>query len=134
MPQKTLITWIKATRPQFFTVIILPILLGTAIGNHLHGVFLPLYFALSLLAGILTHAAINVLNDYFDHLNKTDDLNHTLLTPFAGGSRMIQKGTTTNRNLSFWHVITDNRYQYWPKVLMLLSFPMVGKLLVKFGF
>ncbi len=82
----------KATRPQFFTIIILPILLGTAIANRLQGVFLPLYFGLSLVAGIFTHAGINVINDYFDHLNKADDLNKTPLTPFAGGSRMIQKG------------------------------------------
>jgi 1,4-dihydroxy-2-naphthoate polyprenyltransferase len=92
MHQKTLITWIKATRPQFFTVIILPILLGTAIAYQWHEIFLPLYFGLALLAGILVHAGINVLNDYFDHLNQTDDFNQTPLTPFAGGSRMIQTG------------------------------------------
>jgi len=84
-----------ATRPQFFTVIILPILLGTAIAWHLQGVFLPLYFGLSLVAGIFTHAGINVLNDYFDHLNGADDFNQTPLSPFAGGSRMIQKGILT---------------------------------------
>ncbi len=95
MTQKTLTTWIMATRPQFFTVIILPILLGAAIAWHLQGVFLPLYFALSLLAGILVHAGINVLNDYFDYLNGTDNFNKTPLTPFAGGSRMIQEGILT---------------------------------------
>ncbi|HEC83910.1 MAG TPA: 1,4-dihydroxy-2-naphthoate octaprenyltransferase, partial [Thioploca sp.] len=95
MNQKTLTTWIMATRPQFFTVIILPILLGTAIAWHLQGVFLPLYFGLSLVAGIFTHAGINVLNDYFDHLNGADDFNQTPLSPFAGGSRMIQKGILT---------------------------------------
>ncbi|MEN8214846.1 MAG: 1,4-dihydroxy-2-naphthoate octaprenyltransferase [Pseudomonadota bacterium] len=90
MAQKTLTTWFMATRPQFFTVIILPIVLGTAIAWHSQKVFLPLYFSLSLLAGILTHAGINVLNDYFDRLS--DDFNKTPLSPFAGGSRMIQKG------------------------------------------
>ncbi|MDM8560874.1 1,4-dihydroxy-2-naphthoate octaprenyltransferase [Candidatus Parabeggiatoa sp. HSG14] len=95
MAHKTLATWIMATRPQFFTVTILPILLGTVIAWHLQGIFLPLYFGLSLLAGLFIHAGINVLNDYFDHLNKTDELNKTPLTPFAGGSRMIQKGMLT---------------------------------------
>ena len=76
-------------------LIILPILLGTAIAWHLQGVFLPLYFGLSLVAGIFTHAGINVLNDYFDHLNGADDFNQTPLSPFAGGSRMIQKGILT---------------------------------------
>jgi len=92
MTPKTISIWIKATRPQFFTIIILPILLGTAIANHLHGVFLPFYFCAALVAGLFTHAGINVINDYFDHLNKADDLNKTPLTPFAGGSRLIQKG------------------------------------------
>jgi len=132
MPQKTLTIWIKATRPQFFTVIILPILLGTAIANHLHGVFLPLYFGLSLLAGILTHAAINVLNDYFDHLNKTDDFNHTPLTPFAGGSRMIQKGILTPTEtyrfgmLLLIIAISIGLFLVWARGLPLLWIGLIG--------
>ncbi len=93
MTQKTLSLWIRATRPQFFTIIILPILLGTAIAWHSHGVFLTFYFGLALLAGILTHASSNVLNDYFD--KHADALNETPLSPFAGGSRMIQKKILT---------------------------------------
>ena len=92
MAQKNLTTWIMATRPQFFTVIILPILLGTAIAWHSLGVFSWTYFILSLIAGIFSHAGINVLNDYFDHLNQSDDINLTPLTPFTGGSRFIQQG------------------------------------------
>lgn len=83
--------WILATRPQFFTVTILPIILGISIAwYHYHHINLT-YFLLALLAGILLHASINVLNDYFDHLNQTDEVNTTPLTPFAGGSRMIQQ-------------------------------------------
>ncbi|MDM8568862.1 1,4-dihydroxy-2-naphthoate octaprenyltransferase [Thiotrichales bacterium HSG1] len=101
MTEKTLTIWVKATRPQFFTVIILPILLGTAIAWHLQGIFVPIYLVLSLLAGIFIHAGINVLNDYFDHLNQTDEFNHSPLTPFAGGSRMIQNGVFTV-NETYW--------------------------------
>ncbi|MDM8565773.1 1,4-dihydroxy-2-naphthoate octaprenyltransferase [Candidatus Halobeggiatoa sp. HSG11] len=101
MTEKTLTTWVKATRPQFFTVIILPILLGTAIAWRLQGVFVPIYFALSLLAGIFIQAGTNVLNDYFDHLNQTDEFNHSPLTPFAGGSRMIQNNILTV-NETYW--------------------------------
>ncbi len=118
MTQKTFITWIRATRPQFFTVIILPILLGTVIAWHSQGIFLPFYFSLSLLAGILTHAGINVLNDYFDHLNKTDELNRTPLTPFAGGSRMIQ-----NKILS-----VEETYRYG--LLLLITAVIIGLFLV----
>lgn len=87
-----LLIWIKATRPQFLTAIILPILLGTAIAWHTHHVFFPSYLGLALLLGIFSHLATNVLNDYFDHIHNTDEVNLTPLTPFAGGSRMIQKG------------------------------------------
>jgi len=114
----TLVTWVKATRPQFFTVIILPILLGTAVAWNLQGVFYPLYLALSLLAGIFIHAGINVLNDYFDHLNQTDVFNHSPLTPFAGGSRMIQNGILT---------VTET---YWFGLSLILVAIIIGSFLV----
>lgn len=90
-----ILTWFQATRPQFFTVIILPIFLGNAIAWYDKKLFSIEYFILSLIAGILCAAAANVLNDYFDHLNQTDILNTDPLTPFAGGSRMIQNGVLT---------------------------------------
>jgi 1,4-dihydroxy-2-naphthoate octaprenyltransferase len=89
------LTWLQATRPQFFTVIILPIFLGNAIAWYDKKIFSLEYFILSLIAGILCAAAANVLNDYFDHLNQTDILNTDPLTPFAGGSRMIQNRVLT---------------------------------------
>jgi len=90
-----ILTWFQATRPQFFTIIILPIFLGNAIAWYDKKLFSLEYFILSLIAGILCAAAANVLNDYFDHLNQTDILNTDPLTPFAGGSRMIQNGILT---------------------------------------
>ncbi len=96
-------TWIQATRPQFFTVIILPILLGTVIAWQQQ--FSMFYFCAALLSGILLHAAINVLNDYFDHLNHCDENNQTPLTPFAGGSRMIQNGILSPRQVHIYGMI-----------------------------
>jgi len=90
-----ILTWFQATRPQFFTIIILPIFLGNAIAWYDKKIFSLGYFILSLIAGILCVAAANVLNDYFDHLNQTDILNTDPLTPFAGGSRMIQNNILT---------------------------------------
>ncbi|HHB91948.1 MAG TPA: 1,4-dihydroxy-2-naphthoate octaprenyltransferase [Thioploca sp.] len=115
---KNLTIWVKATRPQFFTVIILPILLGTAIAWHLQGIFSLIYLILSLLAGIFAHAGINVFNDYFDHLNQTDEFNHSPLTPFAGGSRMIQNGILT---------ITET---YWFGLILILVAILIGFFLV----
>ncbi len=84
-----------ATRPQFFTASILPVGLGATVAWHEHKIFFLDYFLLSLLAAIFYHAGINVLNDYFDYLNGTDNINFTGLTPFTGGSRMIQNKIMT---------------------------------------
>jgi len=35
--ERALQTWLLATRPQFFTVIILPVLLGAAVGSQKDG-------------------------------------------------------------------------------------------------
>ncbi len=134
MTQKTISIWIKATRPQFFTIIILPILLGTAIANHLQGVFLPFYFCAALVAGLFTHAGINVINDYFDHLNKADDLNKTPLTPFAGGSRMIQKGILSAKETYHYGLlllsiaVSIGLFLVWARGLPLLWIGLIGVL------
>jgi len=42
-----------------------------------------------------------VLNDYFDYLNGTDNINSTALTPFTGGSRMLQNKIMTPKETYF---------------------------------
>ena len=88
-------TYFLATRPQFFTAIILPVGLGAAVAWYETGIFFLGYFFLSLIAAVFYHAGINVLNDYFDYLNGTDNINQTGLSPFTGGSRMIQNKIMT---------------------------------------
>lgn len=116
--QRSLHTWIKATRPQFFIIMVLPILLGTTIAWREYAVFSPLLLLLSLIAGILIHAATNVLNDYFDHRNQADEFNLNPLTPYAGGSRMIQN-----------KILTPNETYYFGLILLVLGI-MMGLLLV----
>ena len=81
-----------STRPMFFPAIVLPILIGASTAWYTHRVFDGWYFILTLVAGVLYHGGMNVLNDYFDHLNGTDDINRGALHPYTGGSGMIQKG------------------------------------------
>lgn len=94
--------WLLAIRPQFLTAIIVPVLLGTAMAwastQQLH---LMLFFV-ALVAAVLCHAGANVLNDYYDHLNQADELNQDPLTPFAGGSRMIQRRLLTPRQMEIY--------------------------------
>ncbi|MEE4312371.1 MAG: 1,4-dihydroxy-2-naphthoate octaprenyltransferase [candidate division KSB1 bacterium] len=84
--------WLQEIRMPFFTGTIVPIVLGAVVAFYHTDQFHWGYFLLTLLGGILLHAAANVSNDYFDHLNKGDDLNKEFVSPFTGGSRVIQKG------------------------------------------
>jgi 1,4-dihydroxy-2-naphthoate octaprenyltransferase len=57
---------------------------------------------LALLTGFLavaTQAGVNVLNDYCDHLNGSDAVNVDRLFPFTGGSRFIQNGVMSPRQM-----------------------------------
>lgn len=84
-------TAIRILRAPFFTAVIVPTLLGTAIAWR-DGAFQVGYLLLTLLGIVCINAALNLSNDYFDHLSGNDAQNREL-TPFSGGSRVIQDGT-----------------------------------------
>jgi 1,4-dihydroxy-2-naphthoate octaprenyltransferase len=52
---------------------------------------------LTLIGATAIHAAINVLNDYYDALNGSDTNNDERIFPFTGGSRLIQNKVLTER-------------------------------------
>jgi 1,4-dihydroxy-2-naphthoate octaprenyltransferase len=80
---------IRATRAPFFTATVVPVLLGAALAWR-DGYFHLGYFFLALLGAVAFHAATNVINDYGDHKSGNDEVNQEL-TPFSGGSRVIQE-------------------------------------------
>ena len=82
--------YFAATRPPFILATIIPIILGAAYTGYQGFDIQWLNFVLSVLAGIFLHAGVNVLNDYYDALNGTDDNNDERIYPFTGGSRFIQ--------------------------------------------
>ncbi len=84
-----------STRPQFFPGVMIGVFVGTSVAWHSTGIFHPWLFLLTLSAAVLYHAGMNVVNDYFDCLNNTDNINQSGLTPFTGGSRFIQNGLMT---------------------------------------
>jgi 1,4-dihydroxy-2-naphthoate polyprenyltransferase len=84
-----------ATRPAFLTITLVGVLLGFATAWHADADFdVPAAIAALALA-ILAHAGVNVLNDYYDHLNGSDAANTERVFPFTGGSRFIQNGVLT---------------------------------------
>ena len=95
---------LTATRPMFFPASALPVLLGTAWGARLDGALDPGPFALALAATLAVHAGVNILNDVYDDLGGTDRINTGRIPPFTGGSRHIQDGIMTARQMFRWGV------------------------------
>ncbi len=94
-----LAAYLAATRPPFILATVVLILLGLAWTAWAGHAIDPVNAVLTLLAGILLHAAVNVLNDYYDDLNGTDNLNDERIFPFTGGSRFIQNGVLSRRQM-----------------------------------
>ncbi len=84
----TKLNLLLATRPSFLTITSLGCLIGLALPSTAKETFGINFLALSL--ALFAHAAANLLNDYFDHLNGSDQINEDRITPFTGGSRFIQ--------------------------------------------
>jgi 1,4-dihydroxy-2-naphthoate octaprenyltransferase len=91
--------WVIKVRAPIFTAVIVPALLGTAIAWARNGEFHPGYFLLTLIGVICMHAGANMSNDYFDHKNGTDEINEEFVRPFTGGSRLIQMGAVSPRQI-----------------------------------
>jgi 1,4-dihydroxy-2-naphthoate octaprenyltransferase len=74
----------------FLTGSLLPVTVATALAYWLHQSFNLLFFCLNLLGVAALHSGANLINDYYDSFG-SDPLN-LHVTPFSGGSRVIQDG------------------------------------------
>ncbi len=98
------VAYIAATRPPFILATVVPVVLGLSYSIY-QGYSLDWVTAiLSLLAAVLLHAGVNVLNDYYDSLNGTDDNNDERIFPFTGGSRFIQNEVMTQQQTLIYGV------------------------------
>jgi len=91
--------YLLATRPAFLTITLAGCLLGFATAVDGGASFDWVRALVTLVLALLAHAGINVLNDYCDHLNGTDARNTQRIYPFTGGSRFIQNGVLTPRQV-----------------------------------
>jgi 1,4-dihydroxy-2-naphthoate octaprenyltransferase len=96
-------TVIRVLRAPFFTAVIVPVLLGATIAWR-EGAFHVGYFLLTLIGAICVNAGMNLSNDYFDHLSGNDERNREL-TPFSGGSRVIQEGIVSPGRVLAYSVV-----------------------------
>ena len=91
--------YIQELRAPFFTGSVVPVALGSVIAWSKADAFHWGWFLLTLIGAMALHAGANVANDYFDHKSGADDVNVEYVRPFTGGSRMIQKGLLTPREV-----------------------------------
>ncbi len=88
-----------APRPPFLLAAVMPMLVGLAWAVHTGHSLDPVTALATLLAGITLNAAINLFNDCYDDLNGCDRLNEERIHPFTGGSRFIQNGVLSRRQM-----------------------------------
>jgi 1,4-dihydroxy-2-naphthoate octaprenyltransferase len=89
-----------ATRPPFLIASVLPVLVGTAWASAAFHRFDGLLFGLALAATLFAHAATNVYNDVSDDQIGADAGNTDRIYPYTGGSRFIQAGLLSRREMS----------------------------------
>jgi 1,4-dihydroxy-2-naphthoate polyprenyltransferase len=89
---------LRTTRLPFLTATIVPVLLGILIAAS-DGAFDLLSALLTIIGASFVQLAINVSNDVFDTAQGADDANVTP-TKFSGGSRVIQYGLVSFRQMA----------------------------------
>ncbi len=89
---------LRATRLPFLTATIIPVLLGIVIAAS-HGAFDLVAAALTIIGASFVQLGLNVANDVFDTVQGADDANVTP-TQFSGGSRVIQYGLVSLRQMA----------------------------------
>ena len=89
---------LRTTRLPFLSATIVPVLVGIAIAAH-HGAFDLLTAVLTVIGASFVQLGLNVANDVFDTAQGADDANVTP-TKFSGGSRVIQYGLVSFRQMA----------------------------------
>lgn len=94
-----IVRYALATRPAFLVVTLFAWFIGAG-AAYFEGSAISMTKGLvTLVAALIAHAGINVLNDYYDDLNGTDRDNHERVFPYTGGSRFIQNAVLTARQV-----------------------------------
>jgi 1,4-dihydroxy-2-naphthoate octaprenyltransferase len=89
---------LRTTRLPFLTATLVPVLLGILIAAS-HGSFDLVAAVLTIIGACFVQLGLNVANDVFDTLSGADDANVTP-TQFSGGSRVIQYGLVSLRQMA----------------------------------
>lgn len=97
-PEVWVRAWLRVLGPPFIALTAVVSLLGAAIAIKTTGALDLGLWIFSALGLVSIHFGTSCLNDYFDFLSGTDNVNQTP-TPLSGGSRVIQEGSLTPKAL-----------------------------------
>jgi 1,4-dihydroxy-2-naphthoate octaprenyltransferase len=90
-------TWLMQIRAPFLLVTLISVLVGVSVAVYQSYHINALYLGLALVGALLSHIAVNVLNEYFDYKSGVDF--KTIKTPFSGGSGVLPAGLLNPRNV-----------------------------------
>lgn len=93
---------LRATRPGFLSVTAMACVLGIVVALACGCGARPGAAAATIVLALLAHAAANVYNDWADDRLGSDALNHDRVSPFSGGSRLIQDGVLSAARMREW--------------------------------
>lgn len=97
--------YLLATRLPFLSVTLVACLVGLATAFWT-GVPIDATTAIvTVVFALVAHAGVNVLNDYYDARNGTDSINTDRIFPFTGGSRFIQNGVLSEREMGVYGAV-----------------------------
>ncbi len=90
--QSRIKSWLAELRAPFLTGSVTPVVLGSIVAWRETGAFHWLHFIVATLGAAFLHFGANIANDYYDHKSGNDEANVGFIRPFSGGSRLIQEG------------------------------------------
>ena len=90
-------TWLMQIRAPFLLVTLISVLVGVSVAVYQSYHINALYLGLAFVGALLSHIAVNVLNEYFDYKSGVDF--KTMKTPFSGGSGVLPAGRLNPRNV-----------------------------------
>ncbi len=97
--------WIQIMRPPFLVLAALLVLHGTALAAVTGYRVDWVHAVLALVALVLLHGSVNVLNDWHDFSRSGID-REIRRTPFSGGSGLLPEGVLTPRQALIWGIVT----------------------------
>lgn len=90
-------TWLREIRAPFLLVTLVSVLVAVSVAVYQSYHINALYLGLAFLGALLSHVAVNVLNEYFDYKSGVDF--KTMKTPFSGGSGVLPAGLLNPRSV-----------------------------------